>query len=206
MAEMIALAEIAKRLNIDTSSVRRLIAREAETLGLEIHRGKGDKLLLTADDANSLIASYQARRGPATPSAQENAKYDRFGFFYIIQLIPEALANRVKIGFADDVERRLAEHRTAAPTAKLVKAWPCKRSWDYAVMDCITREGCKHVLSEVFEGEIEGFVSRGDAFFSQMPSPDSERELSEYSPLFEPSDTDAAQPYGAADAQEAARR
>jgi len=38
--------------------------------------------------------------------------------------------NRVKIGFADSVEKRLAEHRTAGPTAKLLKAWPCKRSWD----------------------------------------------------------------------------
>jgi hypothetical protein len=92
----------------------------------------------------------------------------------------------VKVGFADNVEKRLAEHRTAAPTAKLLKAWPCKRSWDYAVMDSITRTGCKLVLNEVYEGEISGFVERGDAYFALMPDPDSERELSEHSPLSEP--------------------
>ena len=48
------------------------------------------------------------------------ATYDRHGYFYLIQLIPEAMPNRVKIGFADNVERRLVEHQTAAPTAKLL--------------------------------------------------------------------------------------
>jgi hypothetical protein len=100
-------------------------------------------------------------------------------------LVPEALPNRVKIGFADNVEKRLAEHRTAAPTAKLLKTWSCKRSWDYAAMDSITRTGCKLVLNEVYEGELKDFLARGDLFFSLMPSPDSERELSEHSPLYD---------------------
>ena len=187
MAEMVKIAEIAKRLGVDLTTVRRLIARESESLQIELHRGKGDKLLLTKDDAERLVASYEARRGPvsASPEAGDAAKYDRYGYFYLIQLVPEALPNRVKIGFADNVEKRLAEHRTAAPTAKLLKAWPCKRSWDYAAMDSITRAGCKLVLNEVYEGEIGGFVERGDAYFALMPDPDSERELSEHSPLSE---------------------
>ncbi len=93
----------------------------------------------------------------------------------LIQLVPEAAPNRVKIGFADNVEKRLSEHKTAAPTAKTLKAWPCKRSWDYAAMDSITREGCKLVLNEVIEGDIKGFIERGDRFFAVMPTPDSER-------------------------------
>lgn len=185
MAEMVGLAEIAKRLNVDSTTVRRLIARESDALQLEVHRGKGDKLLLTKDDAETLIASYLARRGPVTSSSEETAKFDRYGYFYVIQLIPEALPNRVKIGFADNVEKRLAEHRTAAPTAKLLKAWPCKRSWDYAAMDSITRDGCKLVLNEVYEGDIQGFIERAEQFFAVMPNPDSEKELSEHSPLYE---------------------
>jgi hypothetical protein len=185
MAEMVKIAEIARRLGVDLTTVRRLIARESDALQIKLHRGKGDKFLLTKDDADRLVASYEARRGPISASADaaDAAKYDRYGYFYLIQLVPEALPNRVKVGFADNVEKRLAEHRTAAPTAKLLKAWPCKRSWDYAVMDSITRTGCKLVLNEVYEGEISGFVERGDAYFALMPDPDSERELSEYSPL-----------------------
>jgi hypothetical protein len=187
MAEMVKIAEIAKRLGVDISTVRRLIAREAEALKLELHRGKSDKLLLSKEDADRLVASYEARRGPisSNPEDMDSAKYDRYGFFYLIQLIPEALPNRVKLGFTDNVDKRLAEHRTSAPTAKLLKTWPCKRSWDYAAMDSITRDGCKLVLNEVYEGDIQGFLDRGNTFFSVMPSPDMEKELSENSPLYE---------------------
>lgn len=143
MAEMVGISEIAKRLKLDDGTVRRLIAREGDTLGLELHRGKGIKLLLSRADADRLVASYESRRGPVERSGEDSSKYDRFGFFYLIQLVPEALPNRVKIGFADDVEKRLVEHRTAAPTAKLLKVWLCKRSWDYAAMDSISREATR---------------------------------------------------------------
>jgi predicted DNA-binding transcriptional regulator YafY len=46
MTEMVKIAEIAKRLGVDLTTVRRLIARESEALQIELHRGKGDKLLL----------------------------------------------------------------------------------------------------------------------------------------------------------------
>jgi hypothetical protein len=191
MAEMVRIAEIAKRLGVDLTTVRRLLARESDALQIQLHRGKGDRLLLTKDDADRLVASYEARRGPvASENTGDTAKFDRYGYFYIIQLVPEALPNRVKIGFADDVEKRLAEHRTAAPTAKLLNSWPCKRSWDYAAMDSITRTGCKLVLNEVYEGDLDGFIKRGDSFFSVMPNPDSERELSEHSPLYESASQD----------------
>jgi len=176
---------IAKRLGVDGGTVRRFIARENETLKLVLVRGKGEKLLLSRGDADRLIARYEARRGPVSEVEQGSPTDDRFGFFYVIQLVPEALPNRVKIGFADNVDRRLNEHRTAAPTAKLLKTWPCKRSWDYAAMASITRESCKLVLNEVFEGDVPGFIERGDRFFVMMPTPDSERELSEHSPLYD---------------------
>jgi len=57
----------------------------------------------------------------------------------------------------------------------------------------ITREGCKLVLNEVFEGDIHGFIDRGDRFSAMMPSPDSERELSEHSPLYESEDVGTAE-------------
>lgn len=41
------------------------------------------------------------------------------------------------------------------------------------------------MLNEVYEGDINGFVERGNDFFKIMPDPDNERELSEHSPLYE---------------------
>lgn len=39
MASMVGIAEIAKRLKVDSTTIRRLIARESEDLKLELHRG-----------------------------------------------------------------------------------------------------------------------------------------------------------------------
>ena len=192
MPNMVGLAEIAKRLKLEVTAIRRFVARQSEALELELHRGKGDKILLSHDDADRVVAAYEARRGPIPTSGQDTAKFDRYGYFYIIQLVPEALPTRVKIGFAENVDQRLNEHRTAAPTSKLLKAWPCKRSWDYAAMDSITKEGCKLVLNEVYEGDVEGFITRGDQFFAVMPDPDAEKELSEYSPLHGTADEEAS--------------
>jgi hypothetical protein len=104
---MIGIPEIARRLGVDMATVRRLIARESEALQLTLHRGRADRLLLSKDDADRLIASYEARRGPFADAAEDSAKFDRYGVFYVIQLVPEALPNRVKVGFADSVEKRL---------------------------------------------------------------------------------------------------
>lgn len=41
MAELMGIAEIAKRLGVDLTTVRRLIARETDDLKLTLHRGKG---------------------------------------------------------------------------------------------------------------------------------------------------------------------
>ncbi len=56
---------------------------------------------------------------------------------------------------------------------------------NYRLLRCVAATGCKLVLNEVYEGDIDGFVTRAEAFFALMPAPDSERELSEHSPLFE---------------------
>ncbi|HHT9126847.1 MAG TPA: hypothetical protein ACFYD6_13680 [Candidatus Brocadiia bacterium] len=134
------------------------------------------------------LSTCDGRRDPVSPRAKDAAQYDRYqyGSFYIIQLVPEALPTRVKIGYADDVDQRLNEHRTAAPTARLLKAWPCKKSWDYTAMDSITREGCKRVRNEVYEGDITGFLERAEGFFALMPKPDNEKELSGHLPLYAP--------------------
>ena len=117
------------------------------------------------------------------PQANVNLSAAGYGFFYVIQLVSEALPDRVEIGYTDNLDTRLKEHQTAAPTAKLIKSWRCKRAWDQAAMDSVTRDRCRLIMNEVYEGCIEGFVARGDAFFEVMPARKSKVELSPYSPL-----------------------
>ena len=188
MNDLVSFKAIAERLGIDTTTVRRLIERVGPKLSISVQksRSKGSNAMwanfLNREDTERLVSYYESRNLPRDEKSDEDS-FQAFGFFYVIQLVPEALPNRIKIGYTDSLERRLADHQTSAPTAKIIGSWPCKRSWDYAAMDSITREGCKWVLNEVFEGDPQGFIVRANAFFAVMPSADEERPLSEHSPM-----------------------
>ena len=192
MADLASYKEIAKRLGVDPGTVRRLIERFGSQLGISVQKGRGKTgnakwtHYLSREDADRLVAFYESRHSAQGDEASDDS-FQAFGFFYVIQLVPEALPNRIKIGYTDNLDQRLADHQTAAPTARVIASWPCKRSWDYAAMDSITREGCKWVLNEVFEGNPDGFVQRANAFFSLMPQSPEERPLSEHSPIREKS-------------------
>ena len=187
MTDIISFKDLAKRLAVDPTTIRRLIDRFGAELAIEVQKGRGDTInakwthYLSRDDAERLVAFYEARQGGLASDVASDS-FQSFGFFYVIQLVPEALPDRLKIGYTDNLEKRLTEHKTAAPTARIVASWPCKRSWDYAAMDSITRADCVWVLNEVFEGNPEGFVNRGNAFFSHMPSSEQTRAFSIHSP------------------------
>ena len=187
MDKYITFYEIAEEAGCGVDTIR----RNSKKLNLEIVKTKtassSGALLncLSRDDANALINFFEKRKEGKLAKDASDISLQRFGFFYLIQLVPEALPNRFKIGYTDNLEQRLNSHRTAAPTSVLIKSWPCKRSWDYAAMDSITRVNCVHVLNEVYEGELSGFIERGDSFFINLPSNEAETEtiLSKHSPL-----------------------
>ena len=106
------------------------------------------------------------------------------GFFYVVLLCPELSTCRVKLGFAINVLQRLKQHQTAAPTARLLKSWPCRPTWEIAAIDALTRTECSLVREEVFDCEnLEALVKRGDTFFSLLPRPDDIVPLSPHSPF-----------------------
>lgn len=177
--------DIAKQLDIGVDTVRRHVSNMKNELGITPSKQKTKSSngslvnCLSLDDSNLFVSYFETKDKPS----DESFEYSRYGYFYIIQLIPEFDPSRVKIGFADNVEKRLQEHKTSSPTAQLLKYWACKRSWDQAAMDSITRTGCKLIMNEVYEGEIVDFLKRADEFFSVMPKPNVTKELSKYSPL-----------------------
>jgi hypothetical protein len=132
------------------------------------------------NDAEVLINYYKSKG----ESDSNNLDFTReYGYFYIIQLVPEFFPNRVKLGFADNLKKRIIEHQTSSPTAKLIGNWPCKRFWEQAAIESITRIDSKLVMNEVYEGELNGFMKRAEDFFNLMPTKDLKIELSEHSPL-----------------------
>lgn len=177
--------EIADELGVSIDTVRRNVRLKKTELNITPKKqktptSKGALVsCLTSDDAEKLISFYKTKGNPES-KCNNNRNY---GYFYLIQLIPEFQPKRIKIGFADDVNKRFKEHQTSSPTAKLLGFWPCKRAWDQAAMDSLTRERCQLVLNEVYEGDISGFIKRAEDFFKLMPNPATEIELSDHSPL-----------------------
>jgi hypothetical protein len=180
--EFVSIKELANRLGMDRSHARRYVLG----LGCSFHKRRvsdsGGQLTLcvTSAEADQII-SQRSKQGflKSTVVALPDV-----GVFYVIQLIPDLDPKRLKLGFAESLEQRLSQHRTAAPTARVLAAWPCKRSWESTAMDALTRIGCHLILNEVFEcDEPNAVVGRGNIFFGTLPQPDQRLPLAQTSPL-----------------------
>jgi hypothetical protein len=178
----ISLKELSERLNMDRSHARRYLKR----LGVKTQKRR------TPDSGNQLCLTVTEKQAAEIIEARQNEGFlnsdksviTESGFFYVIQLVPELDPNRLKLGFAININERLSQHRTAAPTSVVVKSWPCKRSWETTVMDCLASVGCRLILNEVFEcDDIEKLLKKGDELFSILPNPGEKPGISEKSPL-----------------------
>lgn len=169
MPDYIILNDLADELGLDRSNLRKYLAQKNIT-PLKVRdpqRNNQAVSALTLEDAE-FVRQERKRQGFGQKEVTSIENGD--GYFYIIQLIPELAPNRVKLGFATDVTTRLQSHRTAAPTAQVIKAWHCKRSWEIAVMASLTRIESALIANEVYEcTDLPSLISRGDAFFSLMP-------------------------------------
>jgi DNA-binding IclR family transcriptional regulator len=166
--DYVLLGDLAQEWGLDRSSARRYVLKAGFSfLKVRTEESRGQlTLALSVEDAENL-REIRRDEGYTGRVVVDNGA----GFFYVIQLVPELEPGRVKLGFASDVEARLRAHRTAAPTARLLKAWASKRSWEVAAIDSLTKEGCEPLSGEVFEVDsLDDLVGRGDAFFSLMPS------------------------------------
>ncbi len=186
MSDLLDFYDIANQCNVSYDTVRRTIRKIKDDLSIEVQRKRNAKgtlsYCLSVEDAHKLISYFESRKSAADSDESESA-FQNFGYFYIIQLVPEALPNRIKLGYADDAKQRLREHQTSAPTAQIIGQWPCKRYWEQTAIDSITREKCKLVLNEVYESDIEELLRRVEEFFALMPSRSHQHALSEHSPM-----------------------
>ncbi len=179
-AMYVSIRELADEFGIHHTNARRYVRK----LGLkpEKRRYGGSRSLqdvLTAEDANYVRKRRQEEGLGGTLGEQVQDA----GVFYVIQVAPELDPGRVKLGYADEANSRLSQHRTAAPTAKLVTTWPCRRSWEGTAIDSLTREGCRLILNEVYDcADIEQLLARGEAFFRLLPKPEARPGLSPHSP------------------------
>lgn len=166
---MVYLSDLAAELGMDRSNMRKyLIKKGINTFKTRDPESKQLVVTISPEEADRVrdIRSREGfgRKDPLTISECDD------GFFYLIQLIPEFDASRIKLGFTNDVNSRLCSHRTSSPTAVLVKIWKCKRSWERVAIESATRLGCKLISGEVYNCDsVENITRRLDDFFSIMP-------------------------------------
>jgi hypothetical protein len=114
---------------------------------------------------NGAGTTVEPKSEPKTESKMEPAKRES-GKLYAVQLVPELKAERIKLGFSDRLNDRLAEHRTAAPTLRLLHSWPCQRVWEKAAI----AKGERQVGPEAFDfTSITTAIKRGNRFFDLLP-------------------------------------
>lgn len=169
----VLLSEIAAELRMDRSALRKwLVSQRFCFHRVASPKTQGQKALaLTLSDAAIVRELRSAWLDDTTDRLNGTSAIDA-GAFYAIQLVPDLSPKRIKLGFALSVEARLNDHRTAAPTATILRIWPCRRSWESAAMASITRVACALIGGEVFDcDDVSSMLQRADEFFSLMPPP-----------------------------------
>ena len=170
---------LADELGMDRSRARKYVLK----LGIVPHKRR------TPESRNQLVLHLTQEEAELVRRRRREAGFTGLtrveptaGFFYVVQLVPELDPIRIKLGFADDVARRLGEHHTSAPTALLLASWPCKRSWESTVMDCLAAD-CRLILNEVFEcNAVDALRCKGAKLFAMLPHPDWRPEPSRHCP------------------------
>ncbi len=167
MNEYVTLKHLANELGLDKSNLQKYVVKHGISPFKVRTNDSGRQLTLaiTASEAETVRESRQAEgfSGLITPILNND------GYFYIIQLVPELAPNRVKLGYTNDILARLNAHRTSAPTATLIKYWQCRRSWEIAAIDSVTRCECQLISNEVFECDnLAILIERADQFFTIM--------------------------------------
>lgn len=204
--EFVSIKDLAKRLGRDRSHAHRYVPKHGYAFHKRRTPDSGSQLTLCVTSAEAdQIVSQRSDKGF---NASTVVTVSDVGVFYVIQLVPDLDPKRLKLGFAESLEQRLSQHRTTAPTARVLRTWPCKRLWEITAIDALTRIGCRLILNEVFEcDELDALVARGDAFFSLLPQPDVRAPLAKTSSLNSAAlDAEDTEQPVAPDAPQAARR
>jgi len=169
--DCVTLKELAQEFGLDRSNVRRYVLGAGfEPVRVRTPESRGQlTLALTMEDAEA-VRELRNREGfIKSQIVDENGD----GYFYIIQLIPELKSERIKLGYTKNVRARLKAHQTTAPTARMLKAYPCKRTWEPAAISVVTKEGCTLIGGEVYDcTSLDAITNRCDTFFALMPQID----------------------------------
>ena len=167
----ISVKEFAENNGLHRQTVFRVLKRlriePSKSRGGEQNRGQTISYISQQDGRKVLEALASTRRQEDT-DIPDASLYD-IGVFYLLSLEPEHDPSRFKVGFANNLNERLRQHRCAAPFANVVQTWPCRRLWEKTAIECVT-DGCERLHTEVFRAQSLAIIEEKCAqFFAMMP-------------------------------------
>ena len=169
--DFVTLKELAQEFGLDRSNVRKYVLSAGfEPVRVRTPESRGQlTLALTVEDAETVRDLRDKEGFIKSQVVDENGD----GYIYVIQLVPELKPERIKLGYTKNIQSRLKAHKTTAPTAKILKEYPCKRTWEPAAISVVTKDGCILIGGEVYDcTSLDTIMNRCDAFFMLMPQVD----------------------------------
>lgn len=153
----VSLKQIAGEIGFHPSSIR----KAAVTRGFRPFRlsdGNNKPLFLKYEDAMSLKGQILNERSNAIASNSSTFKSKMSGV-YLIEVPSFSGKNRIKIGWSDSLNNRIATYRTIVPDLIVRATWLTSDSWcERAAIKCAERLGRK-VHTELFEfDDVDGFI------------------------------------------------
>jgi hypothetical protein len=165
---VIAISALARRIGMDKSHALRYVKKLGISPQKRRLKGAGQLVSTVTDEEAEKIIATRTANGHGAPEVVVDADA---GWFYLVMLCPDLSSKRVKLGFAQDLDQRLTQHRCSAPTAVVADAWPARRQWESVAIELATCKDCEHVLNEVYDCEnIDGMRHRLSGLFGVLSS------------------------------------
>jgi len=168
------MAEESQSRLLDTWASARLLGVSRETLLRRIRSGELRASVVSGSlrrrDVRILEDDLKQYVSPELSEIRV-AERESVAVVYVILLVPELSSRRLKIGFARSVNNRLKQHRTACPTAKLLRCWIASFNSESGFLALARSMGLSSVGSsaEVFDCEnIPALLEAGDSFFGMQ--------------------------------------
>ena len=85
----------------------------------------------------------------------------------------EPTVDRYKAGFTSNLQSRLKPYKTSNPSCRVVKVWPCLKSWEPAIQAILGHaSGVFWAGGETYEvANLDAAVAQVDAAFGLLPTP-----------------------------------
>lgn len=164
MKDWNSLGDLANELKMHKANVHKLVKKLG--IGTRLVRDpkkKNQKIAVIDADGVQKLRSYRSEFGEVITKPVS-------GVFYLIQLIPEVLPERIKMGYTTELTTRLRDFRTTCPGLSVTKTWPCPVPGIEvtAILVAITKRD-KRLSSEVFDVEnLDKTTARLDRLFGSI--------------------------------------